>query len=383
MLRPRYADHAIARERFSREAIAASRVESAHVLRPLDIVTTPDGRPAIISARLPGEDLQQHLNRRAALPPRAALDIASQALRGLAAAHAAGVVHRDIKPSNLFLSPGPAGGAPRVRILDFGVAKLGGAAEITKEGAVVGTPAYMPPEQAAGRPVDARGDLYSVGALLYRMLSGRPPYTGGADIALGRVLAGSPPPLHALAPELPTALVAICERAMARDPEARYDDATEMLRAIEAARAELPEAELRKLPTLRSHRRAQLRAAAAAFGGWAVLVALVGAALGGRTPGTLATLGLGAAAMGVAAWLARGVYGRLRDARALHLYAADRFRAARRSLIIAGVSALVFALVGERASPLAPLALTLCMTPLLWAEARGAVAKRLMRRRRA
>jgi len=258
VLRLRYASHPIARARFEREALATARLDAPHVLRVVDIVETPDGRPAVVTERLIGEDLQQHLSRRKTLPVPLAFDIVRQVLRGLEAAHAAHVVHRDIKPSNIFLSPSE--GSPHVRVLDFGVAKLEDAAGITKAGAVVGTPAYMPPEQAAGRPVDARGDIYSTGGVLYRMLAGRSPYAGDADSVLRSVLSGPPPPLAKLAPELPENVSALVERAMMRDPEARFGSASEMLRAIDAIEPSgaTPPAK-RGLPRVRSYQRARLR----------------------------------------------------------------------------------------------------------------------------
>jgi serine/threonine protein kinase len=258
VLRQRYASHPIARARFEREALATARLDAPHVLRVVDLVETPDGRPAVVTERLTGEDLQQHLSRRKTLPVPLALDIVRQVLRGLEAAHAAHVIHRDIKPSNIFLSPSE--GSPHVRVLDFGVAKLEDAAGITKAGAVVGTPAYMPPEQAAGRPVDARGDVYSTGAVLYRMLSGRSPYSGDADSVLRSVLSGPPAPLAKVAPELPEKVSALVERAMMRDPEARFASASEMLRAIDAIEPSgaKPVAK-RSLPRVRSYQRARLR----------------------------------------------------------------------------------------------------------------------------
>ncbi|MCB9658738.1 MAG: serine/threonine protein kinase [Sandaracinaceae bacterium] len=257
VLRKRYASHPVARTRFEREARATAKLSAAHVLRVLDLVETPDGRPAVVTERMIGEDLQQHLGRRKTLSVSLALDITRQVLRGLESAHAAGVIHRDVKPSNIFVSPGK--GSPHVRVLDFGVAKLTDASGITKAGAVVGTPAYMPPEQAAGRPVDARGDVYSTGAVLYRMLGGRPPFSGDADAVLRAVLAGPAPALSKLAGHVPDAVCRIVERAMCRDPEGRFASATEMLRAIEAL-PPLLTTEAKALPAHTGLRRARLRA---------------------------------------------------------------------------------------------------------------------------
>lgn len=302
VLRQRYASHPIARARFEREALATAKLDAAHVLRVLDLVTTPDGRPAVVTERLVGEDLQQHLSRRKTLPVPVALEITRQVLKGLESAHAAHVVHRDIKPSNIFLSPGE--GSPHVRVLDFGVAKLADAAGITKAGAVVGTPAYMPPEQAAGRPVDVRGDVYATGAVLYRMLSGRPPFSGDADAVLRSVLGTQPPALTKLAPSLPESVCAIVERAMSRDPQARYESAAAMLLAIDAlpSSATAPVPTQGGLPRLGSYPRARLWAALTLGGVFAFVGAVAYVTLA-REAALRIPLALVFGALG-AAWLA-------------------------------------------------------------------------------
>jgi serine/threonine protein kinase len=375
VLRQRYASHPIARARFEREALATARLDAAHVLRVVDLVETPDGRPAVVTERLTGEDLQQHLSRRKTLPVPLALDIVRQVLRGLEAAHAAHVIHRDIKPSNIFLSPSE--GSPHVRVLDFGVAKLEDAAGITKAGAVVGTPAYMPPEQAAGRPVDARGDVYSTGAVLYRMLSGRSPYSGDADSVLRSVLSGPPAPLAKVAPELPEKVSALVERAMMRDPEARFASASEMLRAIDAIEPSgaKPVAK-RSLPRVRSYQRARLR------GGLTLAMGLL--FVGAVAFGTLARevslrvpLALAYGALG-GAWVAalRQAYRRCAESPlALEEWALARGEALTRGLAVLGGLALARSFGGP-----VPVAVdALALAPLLvtelqeWWRARNAV----------
>ncbi len=212
--------------RFDREARVLSRIRSDHVLDVIDVLRTPDGRAAIVTARLDGEDLKARLDRVGQLSVREALPIARQICRGLAAAHAQGVIHRDLKPSNLFLESG-ADGRATVKILDFGVAKLAGDPELTRTGAVVGTPAYMAPEQARGSAdVDERADLYAVGAVLYRMLTGRPPYSGDEPAALlSSLLHESPRRPRAIDRSIPVGLEAVIQRAMAREPDERPDDA--------------------------------------------------------------------------------------------------------------------------------------------------------------
>lgn len=221
--------------RFEREARVLSRIRSDHVLDVVDVLRTPDDRAAIVTARLDGEDLKARLDRVGKLGPAEAIAIARQVCRGLAAAHAQGVVHRDLKPSNLFLESG-ADGRTAVKVLDFGVAKLAGEPELTRTGAVVGTPAYMAPEQARGSSeVDERADLYAVGAVLYRMLTGRSPYTGEEPAALlASLLHESPPRPRSIDRSIPVGLEAVIQRAMARDPDARPADALELERELSA-----------------------------------------------------------------------------------------------------------------------------------------------------
>jgi serine/threonine-protein kinase len=216
--------------RFEREARALSRIRSEHVLEVVDVLTMPDGRPCIIAEKLEGEDLQDKLDREGALATDEAVALGRQICRGLAAAHAHGVVHRDLKPSNLFLVR-RADGRDSLKILDFGVAKVGGeSSDLTRTGAVVGTPAYMAPEQARGSAqLDHRADIYAVGAVLYRMLTGRMPYDANEPTAtLIQVLEQEPERLRTLNSAVPEGLEALIQRAMARDARARPQSATEL-----------------------------------------------------------------------------------------------------------------------------------------------------------
>jgi serine/threonine-protein kinase len=221
--------------RFEREARVLSCIRSDHVLDVVDVLRTPDGRAAIVTARLDGEDLKARLDRVGKLTVAEAIPIAREICRGLAAAHAQGVIPRDLKPSNLFLESG-ADGRATVKILDFGVAKLAGDPELTRTGAVVGTPAYMAPEQARGSSeVDERADLYAVGAVLYRMLTGQPPYVGDEPAQLlSSLLHESPRRPRAIERSIPFGLAAVIQRAMARDPDARPEDALELERELAA-----------------------------------------------------------------------------------------------------------------------------------------------------
>jgi serine/threonine-protein kinase len=206
--------------RFEREARAVGRVRSKHVVDVIDVLRTGDGRPCIVTELLEGEDLQAHLNRVGKLTPAAAIPIARQICSALAAAHACGVVHRDLKPSNVFLCRGDE---LLVKVLDFGVAKLDDDHHITQTGALVGTPAYMAPEQAR-RAADAGplADIYTIGAVLFRMLTGEPPY--GRDPAVNPLvllLNQEPSRPRAIDPRIPEGIEAVIQHAMARDAETR------------------------------------------------------------------------------------------------------------------------------------------------------------------
>ena len=222
------------RARFDREARVMSRIRSDHVVDVADVTVAADGRTCIVTELLEGEDLERHLAQRGGkLPVQRAVYLIRQCLRGLAAAHALGVVHRDLKPSNLFLAR-DASGRVNLKVLDFGVAKQGGDAELTAAGMIMGTPAYMAPEQARGaRFADARSDIYAAGAVLYRMLTGRAPYDE-ADVngTLIRLMSEAPRRPSSLEREIPAGLEAMIERAMARDPAERYQSAAELEREL-------------------------------------------------------------------------------------------------------------------------------------------------------
>ncbi len=216
--------------RFEREARAGSRVRSEHVVQVVDLQRTADGRPCIVAELLDGEDLQDALQRGGPMSAADAIPIVRQICRGLAAAHACGVVHRDLKPSNVFLACDPAG-LVTAKILDFGVAKLSGDRELTSTGAVVGTPAYMAPEQAQqAHEAGPLADIYAAGAVLYRMMTGHLPYGGSTSTTnpLVRLLHEEPARPRELVPSIPPGVEAVIQRAMARDPRARPQSAEEL-----------------------------------------------------------------------------------------------------------------------------------------------------------
>ncbi|MEM9874275.1 MAG: serine/threonine-protein kinase, partial [Myxococcota bacterium] len=169
--------------RFEREAQAAGTIGSEHIVEVLDLGNLPSGERFMVMEYLDGEDLTQRIERLGRLTPEQSLPLLLEVLAGLAAAHEAGIIHRDLKPDNIFILTSKAGRADFVKILDFGVSKfssLDDEMSMTRTGAVMGTPYYMSPEQAKGSPIDARSDLYSVGVVLYQMLTGRVPFNAGS-----------------------------------------------------------------------------------------------------------------------------------------------------------------------------------------------------------
>jgi serine/threonine protein kinase len=218
--------------RFEREAHAAGRIRSDHVVRLVDVLRTDDERPCLVTELLEGEDLQERLDRVGTLSVAEAVSIARQICRGVAAAHAVGVVHRDLKPSNVFLCTRE--GAPHVKIFDFGVAKMEDDEKLTRTGAVMGTAAYMAPEQAR-RAADASAlaDVYSIGAIIYHMLAGQPPY--GSLPAVSRfalLLHEEPARPRSIEPSIPEGIEAVIQHAMARDTGSRIPSALELERQL-------------------------------------------------------------------------------------------------------------------------------------------------------
>lgn len=209
--------------RFRREAEIADAIEHPNVLRIYDVHATGDGVPFIVSERLVGEDLGQRLEREGRMSIADTVHVLRQTCDVLAAVHARGVLHRDLKPNNLFLVGDPA--RPTVKLIDFGIARLrvAGDSAATATGVVMGTPAFMAPEQARGARVDTRADIYAVGAIGYACMTGRSPYDlSDTAAALHAVLTVDPPRPRSINPEIPEDLELVLQRAMARDPDERY-----------------------------------------------------------------------------------------------------------------------------------------------------------------
>src|SRR5450432_3867895 len=213
ILHPQYSRQQDLVERFRREARAASRIGHPHIIDVTDFGTTEDGCAYFVMEHLDGIDLADVLSHERRLDPVRAAQITIQICRALEAAHAAGVIHRDLKPENIFLVSRD-GRADFVKVLDFGIARSLGqdSRRLTNPGIAMGTPEYMAPEQALGGLADRRSDIYSVGALLYEMVTGTPPH-GEAEEAS---------PLRKLRPDLPEELELVIMRALEADPGKRH-----------------------------------------------------------------------------------------------------------------------------------------------------------------
>lgn len=224
-------------QRFQREAELVGRVDHRHVIDVIDYGTTAEGDPFLVMPFLMGETLEQRLHRTPTATLGEIVVVMRAILGGLAAIHDAGIVHRDLKPANVFLAQDSDGVVPK--LLDFGISREGtpaAEAGLTQENTMIGTPAYMAPEQfESARTVDQRADLFGLGAMLYEALCGRTPYAGTDAFAVYRaVIETTPESLAVLRPDLPASLVALVERAIAKDPAARWRTARDMRRALDA-----------------------------------------------------------------------------------------------------------------------------------------------------
>ena len=240
-LRPELAQDATALARLRQEAVASSNIGSPHIVEVLDLGTAPGGMPFIVMEYLRGRTLAALLEAQPVLPVSRIARILSQALAGLAAAHARGIVHRDLKPENIFLVE--SAGEEFVKLLDFGVSKVRGdllTSNLTQTGAVLGTPRYMAPEQAAGRrDVDHRVDLWAGGVILYRALTGRFPFDAeNYNALLAAILMQAPPSPRQFRPDLPPPLEVLILTALAREPDRRFADAERFRRALQPWLAE-------------------------------------------------------------------------------------------------------------------------------------------------
>lgn len=233
------ASNAQAVERFEREAQAAGRIGSDHILEVLDLGKLTNGDHYMVMEFLDGETLGARIKRVGGLTPRDVAPLIRQALLGLQAAHTAGIVHRDLKPENIFICKEKAGHHDFVKLIDFGVSKfnkLGSDMAMTRTGAVMGTPYYMSPEQArGGKDIDHRSDLYSMGVILYESVTGKVPFDAETfNELLFKIVLSEPPPLRQVCPEVDAAFESITQKAMARDPAHRFETADEFVKGLDS-----------------------------------------------------------------------------------------------------------------------------------------------------
>ncbi len=262
--------------RFIQEARSASALNHPHIVTIYE-VDEVDGATFIAMELVEGKPLDRALIE-GPLPVATVLEYAIQIASALEAAHAGGIIHRDIKPANIIITPDG-----RAKVLDFGLAKLVERAPAqetvtalaTSPGLVMGTPAYMSPEQAEGHPLDARSDIFSFGAVLYEMVAGRKPFAGSSDLGIiTSILRDQPPPIRTLRADAPTTVEAIVNRSLAKDPALRYADARSLRADLAAAHAALTrpaESMWRRPAVLISVLLILLLTAA--FGGWQMLQA--------------------------------------------------------------------------------------------------------------
>ncbi|MCC6648399.1 MAG: protein kinase [Polyangiaceae bacterium] len=232
-----------AKARFEREARASSVLVSPTTVRVYDFGQEEDGSLFLAMELLDGESLGQRLRRVGKLPVLDAVRLARDVLASLAEAHEKGIIHRDVKPDNILLTRATGQGVEVAKVLDFGIAKVvrgeaGVDALETQAGTVFGTPRYMSPEQAQGKPLDARSDLYALAIILFQMIAGHPPFEDeDAVLVMAKHIKSAPPKLSEVARELsiPRALDAVVDETLAKDPQKRPSTAAELSARLEAA----------------------------------------------------------------------------------------------------------------------------------------------------
>ena len=212
-------------ERFRREAQSAANLTHHNIVAVHDW-GEDDSTYFMVMELVEGRNLRDVLRNEGALLPRRVTEIGVEVATALGVAHGQGLVHRDIKPANVLLTPDGA-----VKVADFGIARAWDDSEqLTRTGAVIGTATYFSPEQAQGMPADARSDIYSVGVVMYELLTGTPPFSGESPVAVAYQHVQQPPtPPSSIDPNVPPGLEAVVLKAMAKDPDLRYQSAAELI----------------------------------------------------------------------------------------------------------------------------------------------------------
>jgi eukaryotic-like serine/threonine-protein kinase len=236
VLAPQFADDDGFVMRFRREAQAAASIGHPHIVSVFD-TGSDDGVHYIVMEYVEGRTLAEILVGGGRILPDRAIDIAMDVCRALEAAHAQGVIHRDIKPGNIMLDP-----RGDVKVTDFGIARVTTTADtVAQTAAILGTASYLSPEQAQGQPVDGRSDIYSLGCVLYEMVTGRPPFLGDSPVAVAsKQVLEQPTPPSRLNSDVTADLDAVILRALAKNPANRYQSAEEMRADLERAKRGLP-----------------------------------------------------------------------------------------------------------------------------------------------
>ena len=274
MLRPNQADQPAMRERFLREARSAAALRHDNVVAIYG-VSEHEGRPYLVMEYVEGGSLADRMREHGPLSPADVARLGTEVASGLAAAHAKGIVHRDIKPGNV-LWDSTAG---RYKLTDFGLAKALDDVSLTRTGIVVGTPEFLSPEQAEGRPVDARSDLFSLGVVLHAACVGESPFHADSTLAvLNRVCTHIPPPLDQICPDCPPTLARLVARLLEKKPERRIGSATDVVDQLRqlATGATLPADSTRPMRAARTPARDGFRPIRVAIG-----VVLLAIAAGG------------------------------------------------------------------------------------------------------
>jgi len=247
-LKGEVAGHEEIRKRFLAEARTTMSITHPNVVRVLGVEQSEDERPYLVLEALVGESLGEYLQREESVPPDLALELARQIASGLAAGHRAGVVHRDVKPGNLFLL-GPAGDPQGLKLIDFGYAKQIDRGPMSTANVVIGTAQYMAPEQVLCDPIDARTDIYALGVVMFRMLTGHLPFDAdpGADLLSHQLFSPAPPPSW-LEEDLDPRVEAIVLRAMRKHPDNRYSSMDALLSDLDRVLEPHPGSESESIP---------------------------------------------------------------------------------------------------------------------------------------